>query len=327
MRRIGRLPDETLARRFCDYLLTLSIAATCESESDEPNALWSVWVKDEKQVPIAKEALAAFQLSPRDSRYQVESEAARVREQRVADELEKRKQHQPNIRSREREFGGLLGHRVKQESFPITIAIIILSVIASFSSNFGNPRASRQVGQVSVEENVYFGLSFVDRREYVKEQDAFASIRKGQIWRFVTPMFLHGNEMHLLFNMMWIYFLGSVIERLHGSLLFLLLVLGTEIAGMLLQVSLPAADFLPATLHGSPFAIGASGAVYGLFGFLWIRPFRDPGYPIQIPSSTVVLMMVWLVACMTPLIPNVANGAHLGGLIAGMLAAVVWRRR
>jgi GlpG protein len=51
----------------------------------------------------------------------------------------------------------------------------------------------------------------------------------------------------------------------------------------------------------------------------------DPSYPIHMVPMNVVLMLGWLVACMTPLIPNVANGAHLGGLLAGMLAALVGR--
>lgn len=136
-------------------------------------------------------------------------------------------------------------------------------------------------------------------------------------------MFLHGDEFHVAFNMLWIFFLGSVIERLHGSLFFTLLLLVTQFAGMMLQVSLPPLDWLPVSMHGTPFAIGASGAVYGLFGYLWIRPTLDLTYPISLDPINVVLMLGWLVVCMTPYIPNVANGAHLGGLIAGVIAAVI----
>ena len=136
-------------------------------------------------------------------------------------------------------------------------------------------------------------------------------------------MFLHGSIFHLLFNMLWIFYFGSVIERLHGSLFFLVLTMCAQIAGMMLQVSLPVTDALPETLHGSPFAVGASGAVYGLFGYLWVRPAVDASYPIRLLPTQIMLMLGWLVLCMTPLIPNVANGGHLGGLFAGMLAAMV----
>jgi GlpG protein len=219
-------------------------------------------------------------------------------------------------------MGPLTGATVKQQSIPVTIGIILISIVVSFTSHFGNPRGSRVPGKMTLEQQTYYGLSFVDWRDYQVSEDPFASIKKGQIWRFVTPMFLHGDEFHLAFNMLWVFFLGSAIERLHGSLFLVLLTLGTQVAGMMLQVLLPDANWMPEALHGSPFAIGASGAVYGLFGFLWIRPLLDPDYPIHLVPMNVALMLGWLVICMTPLIPNVANGAHLGGLFAGMLAAM-----
>jgi GlpG protein len=220
-------------------------------------------------------------------------------------------------------MGPLMGAPVKQQSIPVTIGIIVVSVIVSVISNFGDRRGLGPGGTTPLGQRTYSALSFADQRDYLASGDAFASIKKGQVWRFVTPMFLHGDEFHLAFNMLWIFFLGSVIERLHGSLFLVLLTVGTHVAGMLLQVLLSNADFLPVFLQGSPLAIGASGAVYGLFGFLWVRPALDPSYPIHLVPMNVVLMLGWLVVCMTPLIPNVANGAHLGGLLAGILAAMV----
>lgn len=222
---------------------------------------------------------------------------------------------------------GSLGPRLlvptRQENIPVTIAIIVIAVIASLTSNFSQPRGSRVPGKDTLEEKTYYGLSFVDRREYDKNEDPFASIRRGQVWRVITPLFLHGSIFHLLFNMLWVFYFGSVIERLHGSLFFLLLVLGSQVAGMALQVLLPTAEFLPESLRGSPFAVGASGAVYGLFGFLWVQPALDRGYPIHLGTSQIMLMLGWLVICMTPLVPRVANGAHLGGLFAGVLVAAL----
>jgi len=175
-------------------------------------------------------------------------------------------------------------------------------------------------------------LSFVDPTDpdYIESsvtesrRDPFASIRKGQIWRLVTPMFLHGDTMHLLFNMVWIFILGSAIERLQGSVFLAVLLVVTQIAGMMLQVMLPGPESLPpllSALAGTPFAIGASGAVYGLFGYLWIRPTLDLDYPIHMAPMNVMLMLGWLVLCMTGMFGNIANGAHLGGLLAGVAIA------
>ena len=329
MRRIGSLANESLAQRFCDYLVTLSIDAAADHDSDQSDAPWNIWIREEKDVDQAREEFARFTESPEDGRYQVQEDVARIRDQRVAEQQEKVKQHRETIRSMPADSGRGLGPMVmaptKQQAIPVTIGIIVISVIVSFTSNFSHPRGARRGGNETLEQKTYYGLSFVDRREYEKNEDPYASIRKGEVWRVVTQMFLHGSLMHLLFNMLWIFYFGSVIERLHGSLFFALLALGSQIGGMMLQVSLPAADALPPALealHGSPFAVGASGAVYGLFGYLWVRPAVDSGYPVRLVPTHIVLMLGWLVVCMTPLIKDVANGGHLGGLFAGMLAAM-----
>ncbi len=354
MRRIASFDDESSARRFADYLYTLSI----ETRLDGPEAVgtepvgtelaeqhpapeWDLWIRDESRVDQARAEYADFVADPTASRFDVVGEAARLRDERIARETDRlakrnqRSQNQPrensastgdSMRSARADatapLGSQPGDRIRQKSIPITIAIIAISVIVSVTTNFGSPRGSAKPGTVTLEQKIYRGWSFVDRTEYADaDGDPFASIRRGEVWRLVTPLFLHGDEFHLAFNMLWIFFLGSTIERLHGSVFFTALVLLTQVGGMMLQVSLPPVDWLPASLHGSPFAIGASGAVYGLFGFLWIRPIVDADYPIHMDPTNVVLMLGWLVVCITPLIPNVANGAHIGGLVAGVIAA------
>jgi GlpG protein len=103
------------------------------------------------------------------------------------------------------------------------------------------------------------------------------------------------------------------------------LVLATHIIGTLVQVMLPGAEDLPAVLSelaGTPFAIGASGALYGLFGYLWVRPSLDPDYPIQLDQTNVMIMLAWLVACIF-VVKGIANGAHIGGFVAGIVAAML----
>lgn len=327
MRRIGNLQDESVACRFCDYLLTLKIDSVIERGDGDSDPSWDIWIRSEEDVDRAREEWQAFLKTPDDPRYQVEKQAENLRNRRIAE----RKRQEERFAKQERRIteqrvsrplgsGSTAGNR--QERIPVTIAIIAISILSSLTSNFGNPRGSRAPNVVTLEQKTYDAMSFVNPSDYVIGGDAFASIKKGQVWRFITPMFLHGDAMHLAFNMLWLFVLGSAIERLHGSLFLLVIVFTTQTAGMLLQVMLPDATFIPEALRGSPFAIGASGAVYGLFGFLWIRPYFDQGYPIHLVPMNVALMLGWLVLCMTPMVKDVANGAHLGGLVSGMLMAV-----
>ncbi len=328
MRRIGTLSDGSLARRFCDYLVTLSIDSSTDVDGDGEEAAWSIWIREETDVARAREEFLAFEASPSGARYQVEDQATRIRDERISEEQRRRKQ-QKQVQSMPpsgRGIGALSGMSVRQQGIPVTIAIIALSVMASFSTNFGDPH-SRAGTNKSLEEKLYDGMSFVDRDEYRKTGDAFVSVKQGQLWRFLTPMFMHGDAMHLAFNMLWVFFLGSAIERLQGSWFFAALALGTHVVGISLHGMMSGMDFLPATLQGVPFAIGASGAVYGLFGYLWIRPTIDPDFPIRLVPMNVALMLGWLVLCMTPVMSNVANGAHLGGLAAGIGVALISRPR
>lgn len=325
MRRIGTLSDGSLAKRFCDYLLTLDVDATADSDDGDPPE-WNVWIRDEQHVDTARAEFSAFADAPEAEKYKVEKAVTRIRDERIAEEQKRLKQQRELVRSMPTQGGSgpLSGASIRQQSIPITIAIIVLSVIASFATNFSRPRS--RGGEATLEQKAYFALSITDRRAYAESGDPYEMIKRGEVWRFITPMFMHGDPMHLAFNMLWIFFLGSSIERLQGSLFFAALALGTHFIGINAHVLMSQMDFLPPALSGSPFAVGASGAVFGLFGYLWVRPSVDPAYPIRLVPMNIALMLGWLVLCMTPLIPNVANGAHLGGLFAGMAAAMIGPR-
>ncbi|KAA1261778.1 Rhomboid protease GlpG [Rubripirellula obstinata] len=294
---------------------------------------WNLWVRDEVDVDEAKSAYKDFLESPESPKFDVpladlpsRSNPGLARARQADRRQEKDRVKSARRRAASRDLNQLdmpVGDVARQQSIPVVIGIIIISVVMSLSTNFSKPRANR-LGTETLEQKIYRATSFVDRDLYRSEGgDSFASVRKGEVWRFVTPMFLHGDEFHLAFNMLWIFFLGSVIEKLHGSLFFAVLVTLTQLGGMALQVGLPAEDWVPQSLHGSPFVVGASGAVYGLFGFLLVRPWVDGDYPINLVPINVVLMFVMLFAGILEFVPNVANGAHLGGLIAGLVLGAI----
>ena len=149
----------------------------------------------------------------------------------------------------------------------------------------------------------------------------FASLSatlQGQLWRLVTPIFIHMFPMHLVFNMFATVDLGSQIESRIGS---------WRMAGMVLLIAIVSncgQDWWDGPLFG-----GMSGVAYGLFGYIWIRGRIEPASGFFMQPTTVMVMMVWLVLCYTGMLGAVANAAHTFGLAAGAALAFVpsaWRR-
>lgn len=136
-------------------------------------------------------------------------------------------------------------------------------------------------------------------------------VMQGEVWRLVAAMFLHGGLLHIGLNMFALYQAGQIVERLFGATGFLLLYLGAGIAGNV------------ASMWWNPQAVsvGASGAVFGVYGALLAYLRAQPGsMPMsvfnQIRSSTLVFIGYSLFAGVA--LPGIDNGAHVGGLLGGM---------
>lgn len=339
MRRIGSISDPRLATRLCDYLQTQSIDARTDTDEREPEpprvaggsggtategrlTAYDIWVREERDLDRAKEIFRAFKESPDDPKYDVSKQAEAIRREKDRDarrRIAQQKKAQQKLRGR----GGFGGRSPMSGSIPVTIGVIVIASVVGFATNFATIQWSRGGAEPTLEEKIFDSLSSVERNAYLKSGDPFISVKQGQLWRVITPMFLHGATLHLAFNMIALYMLGSVVERLHGSVFLAALLLVSQIGGQLTQMSLPMLP-LPPILQESPLAIGASGAVFGVFGFIWIRPRVQPMYPVEIPPVNVAFMLGFLFLCMTPLIQGIANGAHLGGLVIGVIVARLW---
>ncbi len=134
-----------------------------------------------------------------------------------------------------------------------------------------------------------------------------AAIFHGQIYRLLTPMFIHFGMLHILFNMMCMKDFGRLIELRMGTSILLIIVVVTSIAANVAQYG----------FTGSPRFGGMSGVIYGFFGYLWMQQKFNPRFGIFVPKQTFVMIMVWFVLCAVGVIPHVANYAHGGGLVAG----------
>jgi GlpG protein len=158
--------------------------------------------------------------------------------------------------------------------------------------------------------------------KYFTEVPLFEKIGEGQVWRLFTPCLLHGGFFHILFNMIWVWYLGRQIEQRAGKWRMTLMIIIIGILSNVVQY-----------LVSGPFFLGFSGVVVGMVGFIWMRQQVAPweGYPI--PRLTV-LFIVFFVAAMFALellsfflqlftavkfSPNIANTAHIVGGLTGML--------
>jgi membrane associated rhomboid family serine protease len=130
----------------------------------------------------------------------------------------------------------------------------------------------------------------------------------GDWYRLVTAMFLHASLLHLAFNMLALYWLGTVVEQALGTWRFLLIYFVSGLAGS-----------AGALLLSSPLqqTVGASGAIYGIMGALLILEYRATG-----SFAGPVLAFIVLNLALTFAIPNISVGGHLGGLVGGILATL-----
>lgn len=136
-------------------------------------------------------------------------------------------------------------------------------------------------------------------------------IQQGQYWRFVTPLFLHANALHVGLNMLNFFVLGIFLERLVGHLRFLLIYIVTGVVSIIASYI-----FSPQEV-----SVGASGAIFGLVGAYSIfvlvhrNAFRHGG----IPALLWLVVIIGINLGLGFAISNVDNYAHIGGLVSGFL--------
>lgn len=331
MRQLALLPNEEQARQFTAYLITEGIA----SHAEEDGTAWAIWVREEDDLEPAIALHQQYLSEPDHHRY---SEAVQIATTLLREEAKRLEQTQKNyveMRGRWKQPGAARRR-------PLTKLLIGLSILITLLSGvLFKHQDARQPGQ---KENIWLRhLMFADselvnqeqRRiktetgrveltDQEKQRLALVSLRHNpwELWRLITPIFIHLSWLHLLFNMLWLHDLGSTIENRFGTPRFCLMVVLIAILSVVAQSLAPAGwgPFGGGYNHG-----GMSGVVYGLFGFAWIRTRFDPGSGIHMRPDTVVLMVAWLFICVLLTqneILNIANVAHLVGLAAGM--AISW---
>ncbi len=278
MRLLHVFEDERDAQRLADALLVESIEATVRETRDENRA---VWVHDEAQMEPAKALLEEFLHDPDASKFRArEEEAEAVRRQRQAEERARERRVRQVQRALARQHGPA---RVTLALIGLSVAMYVLTLTSPEVVAFLVPPVGGGVVSVVVR-----------------------TVASGEPWRLLGPVFIHGGLLHLVFNMLWLRDLGTLVERALSPWRLLAMTFVFGVSGVLAQVAV------------GGLAVGMSGVVYGLFGYLWVRGRLDPSFGYAIDRRAAMWMLGWYVFCFFPGL-GIANGAHTAGLVLGSL--------
>jgi rhomboid protease GluP len=156
---------------------------------------------------------------------------------------------------------------------------------------------------------------------YAWGANATSAVQAGEWWRLLTATFLHGGLLHITLNMIGLYAAGQMVERVYGHAQFLLLYLVTAVAGSVASLYFSAQTNV---------SVGASGAVFGVAGALLVAVLQHRDqlprlFSRQVLSGMGVFVAYSFMQGFTQ--PNIDNAAHVGGLLAGAVAALVLPER
>jgi len=167
----------------------------------------------------------------------------------------------------------------------------------------------------------------------IKSPKLFEKILDGQVWRLFTPAVLHSGILHILFNMLWLWYLGKQIEPRLRSIRYFLFIIIIAVVSNTFQY-----------LMGGPYFLGFSGIITGMVGYIYVRQKTAPWEGYNIPNAVFYFIGIFIFAMLFLQIaafvfqvikpkvgftPGIANTAHIVGALAGMLLAKIpfftWR--
>jgi membrane associated rhomboid family serine protease len=203
-----------------------------------------------------------------------------------------------SVRTARLPYGGI---RVANPSLVSLVLIgINIAVWLAIQADGGN--GSRLVYKLSLIPNITAAAVGPDRTGEI-----FQGVAQGSWWQVGTSVFTHVELIHLVLNMLALYFLGPPLEQVLGRLRFITLYAVSGLTGS-------AAVMLFSPQYQS--TLGASGAIFGLFGALAVVAFKVGG------DFRNVLMLIGINLAFTFTVPNISWQGHLGGLVGGTLVAL-----
>jgi len=191
---------------------------------------------------------------------------------------------------------------------PLTLAFVIIALVLTWMTAFGRHPIVQQ-------------FFFVDPGVWPLQtpQDRWlalvGTLTEGQWWRLFTPDFLHFSVTHIAFDAVLFWFLGNQIEFRDGKWTLVVIFLASSLVGNTAQYFLTGPEFG-----------GLSGVVYAMLGYCWISQMRSPRF--HFPPALIVVSVAWMLLGLTSFpemlgIGKMANGAHAGGFLSGLVLALL----
>ena len=290
MRSAGTIRDKLHARRLADYLLTRGITTRMDSGADG----FTVWVHDDDRLAEVREELPRFLTAPADARYDASREAeglrAQARQAAEATQAAARRMVVTSVSA---------AARVGYMGTPLALALVAFCVVVAVYTQFGEPESPR-LRELTI--------ATVQRLDAARVGwHGLEDIQNGEVWRLLTPCFIHFGLLHLLFNMMWLLDVGRQIEAARGTLALALMVLLIGVGSNYGQY-----------IVDGPYFGGMSGVVFGLFGYVLVMSRFAPSAGMVMSANNALFMGIWFVVCLTGAVGPIANTAHGVGLVLGL---------
>lgn len=178
--------------------------------------------------------------------------------------------------------------RIRSQAGPLTMTVMVLCILVYLAQ------------QIYGDQRVMTWLSWpADRHQYV------------QLWRWFSPAFLHFSLLHILFNLLWWWYLGGPVEKRLGSgKLFTIALISALLSGW------------GQSLFSGIYFGGLSGVVYALMGYVWLTGELKPERQLALPRGLMVFSLAWLVLGYFNVMGlAIANAAHVFGLVVGLIMA------
>ncbi|WP_273803881.1 rhomboid family intramembrane serine protease GlpG [Providencia rettgeri] len=272
MIHITSFANPRMAQAFVDYMAGQNIHLSLQPSQEQ--ALYELWLEDDQFLNQVRQELDTFLQNPNDPRYLAASWQT----------------GNADTQFQYRNF--LTWGYLKEQSGPLTIAVILLSII------------------------VYLWVEITDAREVLRYLAWPIDDQQSELWRWISPAFVHFSLSHIGFNLALWWFLAGQVERK----------LGTGKLFTILLVSALFSNWGQSLFSENNFG-GLSGVVYALVSYVWLTGERNPESGVNVPRGLMIFSIIWLFFGYFDILGmHIANAAHTSGLIIGLLMGV-WDNR